>query len=261
MKKKLFCLLCALMLLVLQIPALSPVLAEEDEDFDVEEEEWFDDDDFFFDEDEDEGETEFEDEEDGGFNILTDSYTANDFAGPEAIQTETCGDFVYTLDENGGACTLSYTGHDRNVKVPSELNGHPVVQIGEHTFNFREDIESVEMPSGITAIGNMAFFKCSHLQSVTIPDGVTLLDQSCFGGCEELQSVDVPDSVETVGDFAFLSCGKLSEIEFSDQLKSIGQGAFQLCTGLRKITLPSTTEVGTDAFTDCPSDLQVVNVT
>ena len=45
MKKKLFCLLCALMLLVLQIPALSPVLAEEDEDFDVEEEEWFDDED------------------------------------------------------------------------------------------------------------------------------------------------------------------------------------------------------------------------
>ena len=260
MRRKLCCLLCALLMLSgLWIPALSPVLAEDD-DFEIEEEEWFDDDDFFADEDDGGEDVEFDDE-DGGFNILTDSFSANDFAGPEAIQTETCGDFVYTLDENGGACTLSYTGHDRDVKVPAELNGHPVVQIGEHTFNFREDIESVEMPSGITAIGNMAFFKCSHLQSVTIPEGVTLLDQSCFGGCEELQSVDVPDTVETVGDFAFLSCGKLSEIEFSESLKSIGQGAFQLCTALRKVTLPSTTVVGTDAFTDCASDLQLVNVT
>ena len=252
---------CALVLVCAGVIPFYSSAAETGEDWDEEfgEEEFWDDgfwdDEFDFgDEDDD-----FSDEEDN-FNILKDPYTANDFAGPDQIETRVCGDYIYCLSEDGqGACTLSYTGNETEVVVPEQLDGLPVVAIGDHTFNYQENIVSIELPSTITEIGTMAFFKCSALQSIVIPEGVTLLDQSCFAGCEELVSVAVPESVETVGDFAFLACSQLTEIAFGEQLRSIGQGAFQLCTALIRIIIPSTAEIGPDAFTDTPGELEILD--
>ncbi len=238
--------------------SLSPAGAEEEEWEDFGDEEFWDD--GFWDDGFDFGDEDDAPEDGESFNILKDPYTANDFAGPDQIDTRVCGDYIYCLSEDGqGACTLSYTGKETEVIVPEQLDGLPVVAIGDHTFNYREDIVSIELPPTITEIGNMAFFKCSALQSIVIPEGVTLLDQSCFAGCEELVSVGMPESVETVGDFAFLACSQLTEIMFGEQLRSIGQGAFQLCTALIRIIIPSTAEIGPDAFTDTPGELEILD--
>ena len=215
-------------------------------------------DDFDFDEEDMEFE---EDEEDDGSLRFDGSYTANDWAGEDAIETFESGDYVYMLNETrDGAITMSYRRNDIDVVVPDKLDQYPVVGIGEHTFESHDKIESVTLPEGIQMIGNMAFTRCSSLKSIVIPEGVTLLDQMCFGACDNLVEVRVPSTVETVGNFAFLACRKLQEISFGNNLQSIGQGAFQLCQELKKITIPKdSVEIGTDAFTDCPSDLEILD--
>ena len=220
-----------------------------------EEDDW---DDFEFEDEEMDFDNE---EEDDGALRFDGSYTANDWAGEDAIETFTCGDYVYMLnDTRDGAITMSYRGSDIDVVVPDTLDQYPVVGIGEHTFESHDKIESVTLPDGIQMIGNMAFTRCTSLKSIVIPEGVTLLDQMCFGACDNLVEVKVPSTVETVGNFAFLACSKLKEIAFGSNLHSIGQGAFQMCQELKRITIPQdSVEIGDNAFTDCPSDLEIVN--
>ena len=201
---------------------------------------------------------EFEDEG----NLKGKTYGPFGSMDGSALETYTCGDYAYCFNEDGVSVrTMSYRGKETNVTVPSELDGHPVTAIGEHTFDSRDDIVTAELPEGITMIGNMAFFKCGSLTSVVIPEGVTVLEQACFGGCEALRDVIIPATVELVGDFSFLDCQQLEEVIFSDQLKAIGMGAFQLCTALRRVTIPvGKVEIGQDAFTDCSEELEILDV-
>ena len=75
-------------------------------------------------------------------------------------------DYVVTLTLTGGT-TSSVTYNDGI--VPSSA------------FTNRNDIESVEIGSGITSIGNMAFANNGSLTSVTIGSGVTSLPNYVFG--------------------------------------------------------------------------------
>ncbi len=50
-------------------------------------------------------------------------------------------------------------------------------------------ITDLEIPEGVTSIGNYAFYKCSSLTSITIPDSVTSIGGSAFSGCYKLVEV------------------------------------------------------------------------
>ena len=47
---------------------------------------------------------------------------------------ETCGDFTYRLRPDGGAVITGYTGSAAELVIPSELDGHPVKEIGDWAF-------------------------------------------------------------------------------------------------------------------------------
>ena len=48
---------------------------------------------------------------------------------------------------------------------------------------------SYSIPSGVTNIGDMAFFGCSSLTSVTIPDSMKIIGASAFRDCSSLISI------------------------------------------------------------------------
>ena len=66
------------------------------------------------------------------------------------------------------------------------------------------------IPQGITAIGNSAFFCCDSLISVAIPDSVISIRDSAFSCCKSLTSITIPDSVTSIGDYAFGDCSNLT---------------------------------------------------
>ena len=110
------------------------------------------------------------------------------------------------------------------------------------------------IPQGITAIGNSAFFCCDSLISVAIPDSVISIRDSAFSCCKSLTSITIPDSVTSIGDETFSSCVSLTSVTIPDSVTSIGDSAFSSCVSLTSVTIPdSVTSIGDIAFSFCTS--------
>lgn len=89
-------------------------------------------------------------------------------------------DFEYNYDAAiKGVIITQYTGKDKAIRIPTELDGDPVVQF---VLN-NNVITHVEIPDGFTSIGYRAFSKCPNLKSVTIPDSVTEICEEAFNKC------------------------------------------------------------------------------
>ena len=154
--------------------------------------------------------------------------------------------------------------YDPNIPVPKNVRHveipKGVTVIGEDAFRDCSDLQSVTIPDSVTYIGNCAFFNCSNLQSVTIPDSTTEIGDSAFCDCSGLQSVTIPDSVTKIGDCAFRNCSGLQSVTIPDSITEISDNAFQNCSGLQSVTIPdSVTKIGSCAFFSC-SNLQSVTI-
>ena len=65
------------------------------------------------------------------------------------------------------------------------------------------DIVNLQIPKGVTTIGDAAFYSCTSLASVTILDGVTTIGDGAFSNCTNLASVTIHEGVTTIGSYAF----------------------------------------------------------
>ncbi len=93
------------------------------------------------------------------------------------------------------------------------------------------------IPQGITAIGNSAFFCCDSLISVAIPDSVISIGDSAFSCCKSLTSITIPDSVTSIGDCAFYLCSSLTSVSIPDSVEQIGTNPFAACFELKTISV------------------------
>ena len=113
--------------------------------------------------------------------------------------------------------------------------------------------------TGLTSIGQMAFYNCSGLTSITIPNSVTSIGTVAFQSCSNLSSITIPNSVTSIGTEAFSGCSGLSSITIPNSVTSIGQMAFYNCSGLTSITIPnSVTSIGGSAFRRCSGLTSIV---
>ena len=110
------------------------------------------------------------------------------------------GNISWNLDTETGVLTLSGSGSMRAYDSNS-IDGHYVTTAP--WGNYYTSIKLVDIQSGVTSIGNDAFFCCSSLTSVTIPEGVTSIGSYAFYGCSSLTSVTIPSSVTSIGSYAF----------------------------------------------------------
>ena len=93
-------------------------------------------------------------------------------------------------------------------------------------------ITDLEIPEGVTSIGNSAFCGCSSLTSITIPDSVTSIGEVAFSSCSSLTSITIPEGVTSIGYQAFSSCSSLTSITIGSSVTSIGYSAFSYCSSL-----------------------------
>ena len=110
----------------------------------------------------------------------------------------------------------------------------------------------VVIPSGVTSVGNSAFYEFSGLTSVTFPDSVTSIGNSAFSGCSGLTSVTLPAGLTSIGDTVFFNCKGLKSVTIPEGVTSIGYEMFYYCSGLTSVTIPSSvTNIGGGAFYFC----------
>jgi hypothetical protein len=72
---------------------------------------------------------------------------------------------------------------------------------------------SIELPAGLTSIGEYAFCGCSSLTSIELPAGLTSLGDAAFDGCSSLTSIELPAGLTSLGEGAFAGCSSLTSIE------------------------------------------------
>ena len=83
--------------------------------------------------------------------------------------------------------------------------------------------KDVEIPVGVTSIGNGAFYNCSSLSSITIPSTVTSIGNSSFQKCSSLISITIPSSVKDIGNMAFNGCTSLKSIIIEGEPRFVAQ--------------------------------------
>ncbi len=119
-------------------------------------------------------------------------------------------------------------------------------------YSYRSSIKKVTIESGVTSIGDWAFYNCFSLTSVTIGDRVKTIGEYAFYSCDSLISVTIPDSVTTIGRSAFSSCSELASVTIGDSVETIDFCAFYSCTSLTSMTIPSSvTSIDSGAFSFC----------
>ncbi len=210
--------------------------------------------------------------------ITISSY--NDPLKKATIYHEDCPPDIYPVA--GGVLyfdpeTGTITGCDDTIisaGIPDEIQGVPVVAIGEKAFYNKKNVTSISIPKTVTSIGDQAFRGCSALVSISvaeenerystdemgvlfnkdkttlilcpvgfkgdyvIPHSVTAICEYGFFACSALTSVRIPAGVTEIMTSTFENCGKLSSVTIPDSVVKIGKYAFDSCNALKQLTIP-----------------------
>ena len=117
-----------------------------------------------------------------------------------------------------------YLGESEVIIIPDEIEGYPVVDIGDAAFRNNTNIKAVRIGNNVKTVGKNAFINCSALEYVV------------FG-----------NSVESVGQFAFIGCANMIEIQLNEGLLTVGEQA--ICSAEVPTIIPrSVTEIGLNGF-------------
>ncbi|MCL2805650.1 MAG: leucine-rich repeat domain-containing protein [Treponema sp.] len=151
--------------------------------------------------------------------------------------------WIVRKDKKGVSIT-DYLGKEKDVSIPPQINGHPVISVGFHNKKTNY-LGHVTIPGSVEEIGSKAFAN-SGMTSVTIENGVKIINSYAFDNCA-LTSVTIPDSVTTLEKHAF-SRNKLTEVTLSKGLDKISDNAFSKNEIVNIDIPPNITEIGELAF-------------
>ena len=161
------------------------------------------------------------------------------------------------------------------VTIPEQINGKPVLSIGEGAFYGCSSITGVDIPNTVSNIGFKAFGECRSLRGITIPESVTNVGEYAFhgigagkadvgGGVRVIRSQSFASSgltdvvlhlgTEVIEREAFAGDSSLTSVTIPVSVRRIKTWAFE-ATGLKSVTVPWATEVEPEAF---PSGCKIV---
>lgn len=147
-----------------------------------------------------------------------------------------------------GIRITGYNGiNTEKVVIPSEINGLPVVSIGEKAF-INGKFNEIVIPNTVKAILNRAFEGCENLKDLIMPDSVVYLGthcfircgfenvdcsenldvipRDCFSYCKYLRSFNGGSNIRLIESYAFSHCESLDRFMFHDKLEEIEDGSF-----------------------------------
>ncbi len=164
-----------------------------------------------------------------------------DHPKPEIDETP-LSEFSVAYDANlQGAVIKKYTGSSLKVRIPDEVEGEPVVKIGEKAFE-ESGVMYVYLPDTVKVIDLYAFKDCTGIADIDLPESVIEIGNNAFKGCAGLTSIKIPSGVTELGPGTFDDCGSLVSVELSPNMtRAIG---FRDCPQLTHIDIPdSVTEI------------------
>ena len=192
-------------------------------------------------------------------------------ANPGTNASGTCG-YDLTWNLSFGELTISGTGPMNNYSHPFDTENQTPWK------DYRASIVTIIIGSGVTTIGENAFFGCDAVTDVTLPSSLETIGLSAFEDCKILPSVTIPNSVENIGYKAFAT---VLNVAYSGTVTGAPWGArslngyvdgnliyssssktnLRVCSSAVKgeVTLPATlTGISAAAFSGCANVTTVV---
>ena len=160
-------------------------------------------------------------------------------------------------------------------KITEVVIPNTVIRIERSAFAGCLELERVNFPEGLEAIGDLAFTNCAALTEAHLPDsvielgayvfedctslvtaslpvGIHTIPSGIYSGCYNLTEVICRGSITQVNGGAFEGCFSLTELPDMRDLKKLGSGAFGSCSSLKVLpAMPKLEEIGSHAFTNC----------
>lgn len=188
--------------------------------------------------------------------------SSSDETSEEKEVVYTSGDYEYTR-VNTVAMICAYNGKDKEVSLPSELDGYTVTAIDGKVFAGK-DLTKLTIADTVVNIGEGAFKDCTSLVQIYIGSSVAVLTPDSFDGCSALEEIEVSSvnknfssarGVLYNGDKSVLLCcprtSQVEELTLPDTVTLIEKNAFAFCSGIKKVKLPDGCKLSERAFYYC----------
>ncbi len=140
-----------------------------------------------------------------------------------------------------------------SVTLPDTLK-----RIEDYTFYSCSRLVMTSLPPMLQEIGRSAFYKCGTVENyaadtdndvLTLPSGLTYIGDFAFFGCGYRRADAIAGITETAG---------IDEIVIGSDVEYIGRCAFLGFASLKKVTIDSALMIGEKAFAECPSLEQII---
>lgn len=168
--------------------------------------------------------------------LIISAFAGLDMSGviAKASGTYEWGDYEYVVTYKNEITIKNYTGNDGEVKIPSHIDGMPVTEIGDYSFNgqLRKNADG----SGFENHPNKRNNK--RIRKAVIPSTVNTIGENAFSNIDRLKEVVFGEGLETIEPFAFAYCPKLEKIRLPDSLVNFSLLAFEQ-TAIEEIVLGS----------------------
>ncbi len=184
----------------------------------------------------------------------------------EGGSTSSAG-YNYGLDEEGNAELYDFLLKDSfhgEVRIPTEIDGHPVDYVGNACYMNAKGITSVVIPASITDMGDSVFFGCTSLDHFTVEggnpyysvnNGVLMADNNTFlvayPAAKSLDAYMIPNGVNEIAPGAFGFAQHLKEVVVSEGVEFIDNWSFAY-SAIEKISIAGTVyQIDDYAFAYC----------
>lgn len=143
---------------------------------------------------------------------------------PETVEIDN-REGVYTVigieTAGNGIGGAAYENEITEIILPPTLK-----VIGSCTFKACKKLTKIELPNGLTKIGDYAF-SGSGIEEITIPNSVTEIGAKAFYGCKKLKNVYIGNGIKELGNAEFLVCDLIEKVFIGSGLEKISAGCFK----------------------------------
>ena len=144
------------------------------------------------------------------------------FTAKAEVINGSCGDDVNVdWSYNTDTKTLSFTlkGSDKWVIPGYSTSNQP-------WSSFMEEIEHLDLPEGLTSIGEYAFNYAKSIKEVVLPQSLVRLEQYAFVECRSIHTFTIGPNLSLIAQHALNSCYSLTNLYVPDNVTEIRYHAF-----------------------------------
>lgn len=160
------------------------------------------------------------------------------------------------MNENDIAALNKYLKDNSDATLSLDLKGATLASIPDLAFSQIKGLVSIELPEGLTKIGNSnswngsVFYGCTGLESVKFPSTLEEMAFSSFFDCTNLETIDLSKTkVASIEAALFRNCSSLTSVSFGPKTSVFNNKVFVGCSSLTTIDLSLCEAVPTFNYT------------